>query len=167
MQEALSVGGTGRRGAPSLLKASGRLTVQSSGGCHGSLCSRWPSRSRSRWRKPCSRRRVRSPWWRRWFPWWRRLPRGWHACRPRPGRGYACWAIRSCVPAHCKPPGIAHAAVARGVYRNTAYRGAWRGAAYGAAAVGAAAAGAYGYNYYNGCYRDTYGYLVCLNQYLY
>jgi hypothetical protein len=38
---------------------------------------------------------------------------------------------------------------------------------FGAAAVGAAAAGAYGYNNYNGCYRDTYGYLVCLNQYLY
>ena len=64
-------------------------------------------------------------------------------------------------------------------YRGAAYRGAaYRGAAYrgaypyrravGAAAVGAAAAGAaaYGaYGYYNGsgngCYRDSYGNVVC------
>jgi hypothetical protein len=67
---------------------------------------------------------------------------------------------------------VARAAAARGVYRGAAYRGAYRGAAYGAAAVGAAAAGAYGYNYYNnyynnGCYRDTYGNVVCPNQYQY
>jgi hypothetical protein len=38
-----------------------------------------------------------------------------------------------------------------------------------AAAVGAAAAGAayYGGYYNNGCYRDTYGYVVCPNQYQY
>ncbi len=55
-------------------------------------------------------------------------------------------------------------------YPGRYYPGAaWRGAAYGAAAVGAAAAGAYGYygGYNNGCYRDTYGNLVCPNQYQY
>ena len=53
---------------------------------------------------------------------------------------------------------------ARAAVRGAAYRGAAYGAA-GAAAVGAAAAGA-GY-YYNNCYRDSYGRLVCPNQYQY
>jgi hypothetical protein len=77
------------------------------------------------------------------------------------GRGYGYRPI----------PGrpVARTAVRRGVYRSAAYRGVYRGAAYGAAAVGAAA-GAYGYynNYYNnGCYRDSYGNVVCPNQYQY
>lgn len=75
------------------------------------------------------------------------------------GRGYGYRPI----------PGrpVARAAVRRGAYR-TAYRGAWRGAAYGAVALGAAAAGAAyygGYNNNNGCYRNSYGYWICPNQY--
>ena len=63
---------------------------------------------------------------------------------------------------------IARAGVGYGRY---GYRGVGWGV--GAAAVGAAAAGAYYGNYgnygyssdYNNCYRDSYGQLICPNQY--
>jgi hypothetical protein len=83
--------------------------------------------------------------------------------------GYRGGAVHAGRYAHVSRPiaraPVARAAAARGVYRGAAYRGAYRGAAYGAAAVGAAAIGANCYNYYNnGCYRDTYGNVVCPNQ---
>jgi hypothetical protein len=64
--------------------------------------------------------------------------------------------------------------VSHPIARNgMAWRGnAWRGVGVGvgAAAVGAAAAGYYGNygysdGYYNNCYRDAYGQLICPNQY--
>ena len=61
--------------------------------------------------------------------------------------------------AHVSQP-IANRGVA---YRNGAYRGA--GVAAGAAAVGAAAVGAGYYNNSGSCYRDSYGQLICPNQY--
>jgi len=59
--------------------------------------------------------------------------------------------------------GVVRGAAVRGAYRGAAYRGAAWGA--GAAAVGAASY--YGSGYYDNCYRDSYGQLVCPNQYQY
>ena len=60
-------------------------------------------------------------------------------------------------------------AASRG-YSGYGYRGhpVARGAAWGAAAAGAAAVGAgyyYGNGYNNSCYRDSYGQVICPNQY--
>ena len=68
--------------------------------------------------------------------------------------------------AHVSRP-IARPGVGYGRYAGYGrYRGVGWGV--GAAAVGAAAVGAgyYGGNYYNNsCYRDSYGHLICPNQY--
>src|SRR5690242_7864528 len=64
-------------------------------------------------------------------------------------------------------PGVGYGRYAG--YGRYGYRGVGA-AAVGAAAVGAAAVGAgyYGNTYYNNnCYRDSYGQLICPNQYQY
>ena len=92
--------------------------------------------------------------------------RGGGGARVSAGGGARIAGNRAHVSRPIARPGVGYGRYAGGRY---GYRGVGWGV--GAAAVGAAAAGAYygnsGYSDYNNCYRDSYGQLICPNQYQY